>query len=85
MFLIFQVPFEEAVTSVVEQLKKVAKGEHRTPDTEKRRFGNIIFAAVTLPAGEIVNLLEKVIILIILFISFSSFNMNRESRSIIKA
>ncbi|KAF3330233.1 hypothetical protein FCM35_KLT05564 [Carex littledalei] len=54
-----QVPFEGAVSSVMEQLKKVAKGEHRTPDTVKRRFGNIIFAAVTLPAGEIVNLLEK--------------------------
>ncbi|KAJ4813012.1 RNA ligase isoform 1 [Rhynchospora pubera] len=54
-----QVPFEQAVSSVVEQLKKVAKGEHRTPDTEKRRFGNIIFAAVTLPPGEIVNLLKE--------------------------
>ncbi|KAF3320443.1 hypothetical protein FCM35_KLT15139 [Carex littledalei] len=54
-----QVPFEGAVSSVMEQLKKVAKGEHRTPDTEKRRFGNIIFAAVTLQVGEIVNLLEK--------------------------
>jgi hypothetical protein len=63
MFLICQVPFEAAVSSVLEQLKKVAKGEHRTPDTEKRRFGNIIFAAVTLPAGEIIDLLEKVIIL----------------------
>jgi hypothetical protein len=48
---------------VVEQLKKVAKGDHITPDTEKRKFGSIIFAAVTLPSGEIVNLLEKVIIL----------------------
>lgn len=46
---------------VLEQLKDVAKGEYKTPDTEKRKFGNIVFAAVTLPVGEIKNLLDKVI------------------------
>lgn len=55
-----QVPFDIAVKQVLEQLKEVAKGEHRTPDTEKRRFGNIVFAAVTLPVTDIKLLLSKV-------------------------
>ncbi|CAL9099126.1 unnamed protein product [Musa acuminata var. zebrina] len=54
-----QVPFDYAVKQVLEQLKDVAKGEYKTPDTEKRKFGNIVFAAVTLPVGEIKNLLDK--------------------------
>ncbi|KAI3981388.1 hypothetical protein MKX01_020361, partial [Papaver californicum] len=48
------VPFDHVVKQVLEQLKAAAKGESRTPITEKRRFGNtIIFAAVTLPITEI--------------------------------
>ncbi|XP_073004035.1 tRNA ligase 1 isoform X1 [Typha latifolia] len=54
-----QVPFDFAVKRVLEQLKDVAKGEHKTPDSEKRKFGNIVFAAVTLPPVEIVSLLDK--------------------------
>ncbi|URE03208.1 hypothetical protein MUK42_21425 [Musa troglodytarum] len=54
-----QVPFDLAVKQVLEQLKDVAKGGYKTPDTEKRKFGNIVFAAVTLPVGEIKNLLDK--------------------------
>lgn len=56
----FQVPFDSAVKQVLDQLKEAAKGEHKTPDTEKRRFGNIVFAAVTLPVVEIKLLLSKV-------------------------
>nr|CAD1818356.1 unnamed protein product [Ananas comosus var. bracteatus] len=52
-----QVPFEFAVKRVLEQLKEVASGEIKTP--EKRKFGNIVYAAVTLPAAEIVSLLDK--------------------------
>ncbi|RRT54851.1 hypothetical protein B296_00025193, partial [Ensete ventricosum] len=54
-----QVPFDFAVKQVLEQLRDVAKGKHKTPDTEKRKFGNIVFAAVTLPVEEIKNLLDR--------------------------
>ncbi|RZS04510.1 hypothetical protein BHM03_00034856, partial [Ensete ventricosum] len=47
--LVSYVPFDFAVKQVLEQLRDVAKGKHKTPDTEKRKFGNIVFAAVTLP------------------------------------
>ncbi|RLM85846.1 uncharacterized protein C2845_PM04G04970 [Panicum miliaceum] len=55
-----QVPFESAVKEVLEQLKAVAKGDLKTPDTGKRKFGNIIFAAVRLTPADIVGLLRKV-------------------------
>lgn len=45
---------------VLEQLKAVAKGDVKTPDTAKRRFGNIVFAAVTVPQADILSLLRKV-------------------------
>ncbi|XP_039793737.1 tRNA ligase 1-like isoform X3 [Panicum virgatum] len=55
-----QVPFESAVKEVLEQLKAVAKGDIKTPDTGKRKFGNIMFAAVRLTPADIVGLLRKV-------------------------
>lgn len=48
---------------VLEQLKSVAKGDLKTPDTAKRKFGNIVFAAVTLPPADILGALPKVRIL----------------------
>ncbi|KAM0897275.1 hypothetical protein ACQ4PT_022646 [Festuca glaucescens] len=54
-----QVPFEVAVKEVVEQLKAVVKGDIKTPDTAKRRFGNIFFAAVTLSQADILGLVRK--------------------------
>ncbi|XP_051206911.1 tRNA ligase 1 [Lolium perenne] len=54
-----QVPFEVAVKEVLEQLKAVAKGDIKTPDTAKRKFGNIVFAAVTVPQADILGLLRK--------------------------
>ena len=45
---------------VLEQLKAVAKGDTKTPDTGKRKFGNIMFAAVRLTPADIVGLLRKV-------------------------
>ena len=45
---------------VLEQLKAVAKGDIKTPDTGKRKFGNIMFAAVRLTPADIVGLLRKV-------------------------
>ncbi|KAM1999261.1 hypothetical protein ACFX16_006716 [Malus domestica] len=54
-----QVPFESAVKEVSEQLKKVAKGEYKTPDTGKRKFGAIVFAAVSLPVMEVSGLLDS--------------------------
>uniref|UniRef100_A0A0A9CLG2 RNL n=1 Tax=Arundo donax TaxID=35708 RepID=A0A0A9CLG2_ARUDO len=55
-----QVPFDSAVKEVLEQLKAVAKGDIKTPDTVKRKFGNIIFAAVRLTPADILGLLRKV-------------------------
>lgn len=55
-----QVPFEFAVKQVLEKLKNIAKGDYSTPDTEKRKFGAIVFAAVNLPATEIRTLLDNV-------------------------
>ncbi|KAK6163268.1 hypothetical protein DH2020_000132 [Rehmannia glutinosa] len=52
-----QVPFESSVESVLKQLKAIAKGEYTAPSTEKRKFGNIVFAAVSLPVSEILDLL----------------------------
>ncbi|XAR59778.1 hypothetical protein NMG60_11015745 [Bertholletia excelsa] len=54
-----QVPFEYAVEQVLEQLRTVAKGDYRAPSTEKRRFGNIVFAAVSLPVIEVQSLLDN--------------------------
>lgn len=54
-----QVPFEFAVEKVLEQLRTIAKGDYSTPSTEKRKFGNIVYAAVSLPVGEIRSLLDN--------------------------
>ncbi|CAL5334433.1 unnamed protein product [Camellia sinensis] len=54
-----QVPFEFAVEKVLEQLRTIAKGDYSTPSTEKRKFGNIVYAAVSLPVGEIQSLLDN--------------------------
>ncbi|KAF9606928.1 hypothetical protein IFM89_030226 [Coptis chinensis] len=54
-----QVPFDLAVNEVLEQLRAVAKGGISTPSTEKRKFGTIVFAAVTLPVTEIKTFLES--------------------------
>ncbi|XP_040991726.1 tRNA ligase 1 [Juglans microcarpa x Juglans regia] len=53
-----QVPFEFAVKQVLEELKKIAKGDYSTPDTEKRKFGNIVYAAVDLPLTEFQSVLD---------------------------
>ncbi|EOY33098.1 RNAligase isoform 1 [Theobroma cacao] len=53
-----QVPFEFAVQQVVEQLRKIAKGEYIVP-AEKRKLGTIVFAAVNLPVAEIQSVLNK--------------------------
>lgn len=54
-----QVPFESAAKQVLEQLKLIAKGEYKAPSTEKRNFGTIVFAAVSLPVTEIQSLLVE--------------------------
>ncbi|CAL5387263.1 unnamed protein product [Camellia sinensis] len=54
-----QVPFEFAVEKVLEQLRTIGKGDYSTPSTEKRKFGNIVYAAVSLPVGEIQSLLDN--------------------------
>lgn len=56
-----QVSFDFAVKQVLEQLRNIVKGEYKppTPSTGKRKFGNIVFAAVSLPATEIQSLLHK--------------------------
>ncbi|KAK8967645.1 hypothetical protein KSP40_PGU006807 [Platanthera guangdongensis] len=53
-----QVPFDRAVREVIEQLQNISKDGIRTPEPEKR-FGDLVFAAVTLPVSEIRTLLEK--------------------------
>ena len=73
-----QVPFEFAVKEVLEQLRKIAKGEYKTPDTGKRKFGTIVYAAVTLPVTEIKTLLHTVSenpeLCLILFLSIQSYH-----------
>ncbi|BBH04923.1 RNAligase [Prunus dulcis] len=54
-----RVPFESAVKDVSEQLRKIAQGEYKTPDTGKKKFGAIVFAAVSLPVTEISDLLDN--------------------------
>ncbi|KAI8005763.1 tRNA ligase 1 [Camellia lanceoleosa] len=54
------VPFEFAVEKVLEQLRTIAKGDYSTPRIEKTKFGNIVYAAVSLPVGEIRSLLDNV-------------------------
>ncbi|KAL6953710.1 hypothetical protein U1Q18_050270, partial [Sarracenia purpurea var. burkii] len=53
------VPFEFAVERVLEQLRSIVKGDYTTPTIEKRKFGNIVFAAVSLPVSEIQKLLDN--------------------------
>lgn len=55
-----QVPFDFAVKEVSEQLKKIAKGDYQTPDSGKRKFGNIVYAAVTIPPKELKCVLDNV-------------------------
>ena len=59
-FCISQVPFENAVKSVMEQLKKVAEGDYVPTSTEKRQLGAIVYAGVSLPISEIHGLLNDV-------------------------
>lgn len=56
-----QVPFEFAVKEVLEQLRKIAKGEYKTPDTGKRTSGTFVFAAVNLPVTEIKSHLHDLV------------------------
>lgn len=55
-----QVPFEFAVKQVLEQLRNIAKGEYTPPDTETRKFGTIVFAALNLPVVETRGVLNNV-------------------------
>ena len=54
-----QVPFEFVVHLVVEQLRKIAKGEYTVSSTEKRKLGSIVFVAVNLSVTEIQSVLDK--------------------------
>ncbi|XP_030506029.2 tRNA ligase 1 [Cannabis sativa] len=56
-----QVPFDIAVKEVLEQLRKISKGEFKTPDSGKRTFGNIVYAAVSLPVPEMKTLLDNIL------------------------
>lgn len=56
----FQVPFEIAVKSVLEQLKTIAEGDYITPSTEKRQLGAIVYAGVSLPVIGVHHLLNNV-------------------------
>ncbi|KAK1357380.1 putative 2',3'-cyclic-nucleotide 3'-phosphodiesterase [Heracleum sosnowskyi] len=58
-----QVPFESTVKQVLQQLRSIAKGDYKAPttppSTEKRKLGNIVFAAVNLPVMDIQSLLQN--------------------------
>ncbi|XP_042038662.1 tRNA ligase 1-like isoform X3 [Salvia splendens] len=54
-----QVPFGVAVEKVIEQLQAIAKADYSPPSTEKRNLGAIVFAAVTLPISEIIDLIHN--------------------------
>lgn len=46
---------------MLEQLRNIAKGDYTAPDTaEKRKFGTIVFAALSLPVIEIQGVLNNV-------------------------
>ncbi|XP_076947085.1 tRNA ligase 1-like [Bidens hawaiensis] len=55
-----QVPFEFAVNQVMEQLKRIMKGEYVTPVSEKRKFGTVVFAAIDVPVTDVHNLLSHI-------------------------
>lgn len=69
--LCWQVPFESTVKQVLQQLKNIAKGDYTapttTPNTEKRKLGNIVFAAVNIPVTEIQSLLHNVSVCFVCF------------------
>ncbi|XP_057449031.1 tRNA ligase 1-like isoform X2 [Lotus japonicus] len=54
-----QVPFDFAVKQVSEQLRNIAKGEYTAPDTETRKLGAIVFAAISVPVAEIQGVLNN--------------------------
>ncbi|KAF1897287.1 hypothetical protein Lal_00034990 [Lupinus albus] len=54
-----QVPFEFAVKHVLEQLRSISKGDYSPPVTEKRKLGTIVFAAISLPVPEILDVLNN--------------------------
>lgn len=45
---------------MLEQLKKISEGDYKSPITERRKSGAIVFAAVSLPVQEIQNVLGTV-------------------------
>ncbi|GLJ26185.1 hypothetical protein SUGI_0502400 [Cryptomeria japonica] len=55
-----QVPFEDVVKHVLEDLRAIAKGDYVVPSTEKRKLGTIVFAAVSFVADEVKSLLDKI-------------------------
>ncbi|KAJ0710317.1 putative tRNA ligase 1 [Helianthus annuus] len=56
-----QVLFEIAVDQVLEQLKRIMKGEYVTPiSSEKSKFGTIVFAAIDVPVADLHNLLSNI-------------------------
>jgi len=65
-----QVPFEFAVKQVFEQLRNIANGHYTPPDTEIRKFGTIVFAALTMPVTEIKSALNKVMEIFTLLVPF---------------
>ncbi|KAD4384472.1 hypothetical protein E3N88_24640 [Mikania micrantha] len=55
-----QVPFEYVVNQVLEQLKRIMRGEYVTPISEKRKFGTVVFAAINVHVADVYNLLSHV-------------------------
>lgn len=45
---------------MLEQLKRIIKGEYETPISEKRKFGTIVFAAIDVQVADVHNLLSSV-------------------------
>ncbi|CAJ1979353.1 unnamed protein product [Sphenostylis stenocarpa] len=54
-----QVPFEFAVKQVLEQMRNIVKRDYTPPNTEKRKLGTIVFAALSMPVTEIKGVLNK--------------------------
>ena len=57
---------------MLEQLISIAKGGYTTLVIEKRKFGNIVFAAVSLPVTDIQHLLDNASIKLLSYIYLSS-------------
>ena len=64
---------------MLEQLQNIAKGDYTPPVTEQRKFGTIVFAALSLPVTEIQGVLNNVREMSALLVALCTLNMLAEN------